>query len=54
MARNEAIALGARDRVRLQALVANRNTPQKAWLRRELTNVARSGKQADGRAEPGG
>src|SRR5260370_25657207 len=33
MARNEALALGATDRGRLQALVGNRNTPQKHVFR---------------------
>jgi len=31
----------------------NQHDPGHAWLRRELTNVARSGEQADGRAQPG-
>ena len=36
MARTEAIALGARDRGRLQALVANRNAPQKHVFRANI------------------
>ena len=46
MARNQAIALGATDRSRLQALMANRNTPQKHVFRAAIVLALADGQTA--------